>query len=582
MNYMQTVKVNNQKATIFVIGAVPVRFNLWIMIFTSCWVVYMLRVNMSLNIIAMVPQTHSTSNTTSVSQCNAKDAIIRNVTLQHEDIADVRQAPRETPGAASFEWTPDQQAMILGSYFWCYPVTSLVGGMAAERWGPRYVVFITSVLSALLTIGSPAAARLHYIALVVARFLLGIAGGFIYPSLHALVARWAPPTEKGKFISAMMGGTLGTVVTWSVTGPLVEKFGWASAFYVPGALALIWCALWWYLVADTPADHPRISDTERKYISDALGDKVQKSKGLPPFKSIVTSLPFLAMVVLHYGNLWGLYFIMTVGPKFVSSVLGFQLAAAGVISALPYLARLLLSAIFGVIGDCPDPAKAPHKKAKMRRERTLEKLKEKGIDITTLNNTNKNKEKQVEDFINELPNDVKLKLEVKLVRTAPASPEWQATKKETFEVYFKYQTVIHNDKPEKCTNSKFLDFLVQSPLLEEHSETGPPCGYGSFHQQYWLDGKLIAVGVIDILPKCVSSVYFFYDPKYTNLTLGTYGALREIAFTRHLHSLCPELQYYYMGYLHNSCTTMRYKGNFYSLRLIVLKLQVVPAKRLHS
>lgn len=76
----------------------------------------------------------------------------------------------------------------------------------------------------------------------------------------------------------MMGGTLGTVVTWSVTGPLVEKFGWASAFYAPGGLALIWCALWWYLVADTPADHPRISDTERKYISDALGDKVQKSK----------------------------------------------------------------------------------------------------------------------------------------------------------------------------------------------------------------------------------------------------------------------------------------------------------------
>ena len=59
---------------------------------------------------------------------------------------------------------------------------------------------------------------------------------------------------------------------------------------------------------------------------------------------------------------------------------------------------------------------------------------------------------------------------------------------------------------------------------------GPPCGYGSFHQQYWLDGKLIAVGVIDILPKCVSSVYLFYDPDYRNLTLGTYGALRYISF----------------------------------------------------
>lgn len=69
---------------------------------------------------------------------------------------------------------------------------------------------------------------------------------------------------------------------------------------------------------------------------------------------------------------------------------------------------------FTFIGDGPDPAKVPHKKAKqMRRERTLEKLKEKGIDITTLSNTSKNKEKQVEDFINELPDDVKHKLEVK-------------------------------------------------------------------------------------------------------------------------------------------------------------------------
>jgi arginyl-tRNA---protein transferase len=54
----------------------------------------------------------------------------------------------------------------------------------------------------------------------------------------------------------------------------------------------------------------------------------------------------------------------------------------------------------------------------------------------------------------------------------------------------------------------------------------PPSGYGSFHQQYWLDDKLIAVAVIDILPTCISSVYFFYDPDYRFLSLGTYGSLR--------------------------------------------------------
>jgi arginine-tRNA-protein transferase len=57
---------------------------------------------------------------------------------------------------------------------------------------------------------------------------------------------------------------------------------------------------------------------------------------------------------------------------------------------------------------------------------------------------------------------------------------------------------------------------------------GPPQGYGSFHQQYWMDGKLVAVGVIDVLPRCVSSVYFYYDPELAQLSLGTYASLRHV------------------------------------------------------
>ncbi|KAL0178590.1 hypothetical protein M9458_027484, partial [Cirrhinus mrigala] len=55
---------------------------------------------------------------------------------------------------------------------------------------------------------------------------------------------------------------------------------------------------------------------------------------------------------------------------------------------------------------------------------------------------------------------------------------------------------------------------------------GPDVGYGSFHQQYWLDGRIVAVGVLDILPSCVSSVYLYYHPDFSSLSLGTYSALR--------------------------------------------------------
>lgn len=50
-----------------------------------------------------------------------------------------------------------------------------------------------------------------------------------------------------------------------------------------------------------------------------------------------------------------------------------------------------------------------------------------------------------------------------------------------------------------------------------------PEDYGSYHQMYRVDGELVAMGVIDILPNCVSSVYFMYDNKWERFSLGKVG-----------------------------------------------------------
>lgn len=92
-------------------------------------------------------------------------------------------------------------------------------------------------------------------------------------------------------------------------------------------------------------------------------------------------------------------------------------------------------------------------------------------------------------------------------------------------------------------------------------ESTPPLGFGSFHYQYYLDGVLIAVGIIDILPECLSSVYFYYDPDYSFLSLGTYASLREIALVRELYKSCSKLSQYYLGFYIPTCSKMRYKAN---------------------
>ncbi|XP_047618669.1 arginyl-tRNA--protein transferase 1 isoform X7 [Phacochoerus africanus] len=174
-----------------------------------------------------------------------------------------------------------------------------------------------------------------------------------------------------------------------------------------------------------------------------------------------------------------------------------------------------------------------------------------------------NQPKSLEDLIFEsLPENASHKLEVRVVRSSPQSSQFKATFQESYQVYKRYQMVIHKDPPDKPTVSQFTRFLCSSPLEAETSPNGPDCGYGSFHQQYWLDGKIIAVGVIDVLPHCVSSVYLYYDPDYSFLSLGVYSALREIAFTRHLHEKTSQLSYYYMGFYIHSCPKMKYKGQY--------------------
>ena len=51
---------------------------------------------------------------------------------------------------------------------------------------------------------------------------------------------------------------------------------------------------------------------------------------------------------------------------------------------------------------------------------------------------------------------------------------------------------------------------------------------GCYHMKYYFKGKLIGVGVVDMVDDGLSSVYFFYDPKYKENRLGVFSSIIEI------------------------------------------------------
>ena len=93
-----------------------------------------------------------------------------------------------------------------------------------------------------------------------------------------------------------------------------------------------------------------------------------------------------------------------------------------------------------------------------------------------------------------------------------------------------------------------------------------PKNYGSYHMLYRLDGELVAMAVLDILPKCVSSVYFMYDNDWEQYSFGKVGpgifcktrswqdfqmsAMREATLAREMYEHgALDLKYLYLGTL---------------------------------
>ncbi|CAF9910945.1 MAG: Arginyl-tRNA--protein transferase 1 [Alectoria fallacina] len=128
---------------------------------------------------------------------------------------------------------------------------------------------------------------------------------------------------------------------------------------------------------------------------------------------------------------------------------------------------------------------------------------------------------------------------------------------EKYALFANYQKNVHHEGPSDISKSGFKRFLCSGLPRSTRLYHGKEKRIGSYHQCYRLDGKLIALGVLDLLHHCVSSVYLIYHEDVSDWNFGKLSALREISL-----ALEGDYQYYYMGYYIHSCIKMRYKATF--------------------
>ena len=147
------------------------------------------------------------------------------------------------------------------------------------------------------------------------------------------------------------GAQAGTVLSLPISGFLCEAFGWPSVFYVFGFLGLVWWVGWCYLVFDSPQTHPRISSSERRYILNSLASSKSCSTMPVPWQKVFTSGPVWALVMVHVAQNYGFYTLLTELPTYMHNVLHFNIRSNAMVSALPYLAMLVVSLLATRLAD---------------------------------------------------------------------------------------------------------------------------------------------------------------------------------------------------------------------------------------
>ncbi|XP_061283195.1 sialin isoform X4 [Bos javanicus] len=312
------------------------RYNLAFLSFFGFFVLYSLRVNLSVALVDMVD-----SNTT------AKDNRTSYECAEHS--APIKVLRNQT--GKKYQWDAETQGWILGSFFYGYIITQIPGGYVASRSGGKLLLGFGILGTAVFTLFTPLAADFGFGALVALRALEGLGEGVTFPAMHAMWSSWAPPLERSKLLSiSYAGAQLGTVVSLPLSGVICYYMNWTYVFYFFGLVGIIWFILWICLVSDTPETHKTITPYEKEYILSSLKNQLSSQKSVP-WIPMLKSLPLWAIVVAHFSYNWTFYTLLTLLPTYMKEVLRFNIQENGFLSAVPYLGCWLCMILSGQAAD---------------------------------------------------------------------------------------------------------------------------------------------------------------------------------------------------------------------------------------
>jgi len=251
-----------------------------------------------------------------------------------------------------FGWSETVKGFVLSSFFIGYMLFQVPSGYLANRYGGKWVLGVAVAWWSLFTVITPFAA-LSLPLLIAARIGMGLGEAAMFPGAYNLFGRWIPLAERSRSVALLLSGVpIGNVVALLSSGWLVAHYGWPSAFYVFGAMGVIWVIVWIVCAYDNPLDNPRLSADERALLAPLQSTRAP-AQAAPdvPWRKLLALPPVWALIVNHFCSNWGLYMLLAWLPSYFRKAQGFSIEYAGLYSAAPWLIMFLTINLSGWLAD---------------------------------------------------------------------------------------------------------------------------------------------------------------------------------------------------------------------------------------
>ncbi|NLU76525.1 MFS transporter [Streptomyces sp. HNM0575] len=240
--------------------------------------------------------------------------------------------------------SPADEGMVTGIFFLGYVFLQIPGAILAQRWSARKTVVILMVAwgVAAMACGLVQTKEQFY----VARFVLGLFEGGVWPAVLILLASWFPLRERARANALWMACLpISSILMAPLSGLMLDHMDWRWVLMLQGFPPLVWAVVWWFAVADRPSQARWISRSEAEYVEGELAaDEAGKpATGSGSYLDAVRQRSVLVLIGVYFFWITGFYGFTLWLPSVVKTLThDGSSTEVGLLSAIPFTVALIV------------------------------------------------------------------------------------------------------------------------------------------------------------------------------------------------------------------------------------------------